>query len=140
MKNWPEFIKDHFATVAFFQFMGASVVSASHGKATVKLPIKPQYSNSYGISHGGITAALVDMAAGVALRTLKLRVVTVDTSTNYFAPVKLTDELIAEAQLVHGGRTILHAEVKVFNQEKQLVAEGKATYCVLGDDSEEFYK
>ncbi len=139
MKNWPEFIKNHFATVPFFQFMNVTVLHTSRGQAKLKLPLKPQYANTYGIAHGGVVTALVDMAAGVALRTLKLRILTVEISTNYFEPVALNEELTAEAHLVQEGRKILHADVKVFNQESVLVASGKAIYYIRGEDSEEYY-
>jgi acyl-coenzyme A thioesterase PaaI-like protein len=32
--------------------------------------MRPEYANTYGIGHGGVVAALVDMATGVALRTI----------------------------------------------------------------------
>lgn len=138
MEDWPEFIKNHFATVPFFQFMNVTVLHTSRGQAKLKIPMKPQYANTYGIAHGGIVAALVDMASGVALRTLKVRIVTVETSTTYFTPGSLHDELIAEAQLAHEGRRLLHADVNVFNSEGILIAKGKAIYYVLGEDTGEY--
>jgi acyl-coenzyme A thioesterase PaaI-like protein len=60
---------------------------------------------SFGITHGGVVAALVDMAAGVALRTLKLRILTVEFATSYFQPVSLEADLVAEARLVQAGYT-----------------------------------
>ena len=139
MENWPEFIQRHFSTLPFFQFMEATVAHTARGQATIKMPMKPEYSNSYGIVHGGVVAALVDMAAGVALRTLKVRVVTIEVSTNYFEPVALDEELTAEARLVQAGRKILHADVQVFTREGKLAARGKTIYYVRGEDSEECY-
>lgn len=139
MENWPAFIKKHFSTLPFFQFMEATVVNTARGQATIKLPMKPQYSNTYGIVHGGVVTALVDMTAGVALRTLKVRVVTVEVSTNYFEPVALDDELTAEAQLVQQSRKIMHADVQVFTRDGKLAARGKAIYYIRGADSAECY-
>lgn len=139
MDNWPEFIKNHFNKLPYFKFMHAQVLETARGYAKVTLPIKPEYSNTYGISHGGIVTSLVDMVSGVALRTLKLRIVTIEVTTNYFKPVALNDKLIAEAQLVQEGHKILHADVQVFNQENSLVARGKVIYYVRGEDSEENY-
>ena len=119
--------------------MEATVVNTARGQATIKLPMKPQYSNTYGIVHGGVVTALVDMAAGVALRTLKVRVVTVEVSTNYFEPVALDDELTAEAQLVQQSRKIMHADVQVFTRDGKLAARGKAIYYIRGADSAECY-
>ena len=139
MENWPEFIQRHFSTLPFFQFMEATVAHTARGQATIKMPMKPEYSNSYGIVHGGVVTALVVLAAGVALRTLKVRVVTVEVSTNYFGPVALDEELTAEARLVQEGRKILHADVEVFNRAGKMVARGKTIYYVRGEDGPECY-
>jgi uncharacterized protein (TIGR00369 family) len=134
-ENWPEFIRLHFGTVRFLNFMDVTVEKTGHGTATLTLPLKPGYANSYGIAHGGIAALLVDMAAGVALRTLKLTVVTVETSTSYLAPIPLSGTLRAEAHTLHQGRRILHAEVSVFAPDGTLAASGRAIYTVTGEDT-----
>ena len=139
MDNWPEFIKNHFNTLPYFKFMNATVLETDRGYAKVTLPVKPEYSNTYGISHGGVVTALVDMASGVALRTLKLRIVTIEVTTDYFKMVSLTDQLTAKAKLVHEGKKILHADINVFNQDEVLVARGKVIYYVRGEDSEDNY-
>ena len=139
MNNWPEFIKNHFNALPYFKFMNATVLKTDDGYAKVTLPVKPEYSNTYGISHGGIVTSLVDMAAGVALRTLKLRIVTIEVTTDYFKMVSLNDRLTAEAKLVHSGNKILHADIEVYNQDSILVARGKVIYYVRGEDSEDNY-
>ena len=139
MDNWPEFIKNHFNSLPYFKFMNATVLATDRGYAKVTLPIKPEYSNTYGISHGGIVTSLVDMVSGVALRTLKLRIVTIEVTTDYFKTVALADHLTAEAKLVHEGNKILHADINVCNQDELLVARGKVIYYVRGEDSEDNY-
>lgn len=140
MENWPEFIKQHFNNdVPFFKFMDATVLHTSPGRAKIKIPLKAEHANTYGIVHGGITAALVDMAAGVALRTLKVRIVTVEISTTYFEPITPDEELIADAQLVRHGKKLLHADVNIFKQENILAARGKCICYVRGEDSAEHY-
>ena len=135
MENWPEFIKNHFATVPFFRFLDVTVADTAPGRARLTLPLKSEYANTYGITHGGVVAALVDMAAGVALRTLKVRIVTVDTAVNYFLPVPLADELTADARLVHEGHKLLHAEVDVIKKDGVLVAKGRGVFYITGDDT-----
>lgn len=134
-EDWPEFIKRHFGTVPFLRFMEVEVVATGRGTATIALPLKPEYANSYSIAHGGIAALLVDMAAGVALRTLKMTVVTVETTTCYLAPIPLEGTLRAEARTLHEGRRILHAEVSVYAPGEVLAAVGKAIYTATGVDN-----
>ena len=139
MENWPEFIKNHFNTLPYFKFMHATVLETDRGYAKVTLPIKPEYSNTYGIAHGGIVTSLVDMVSGVALRTLKLRIVTIEVTTDYLKTVSLADHLTAEARVIHEGNKLLHADISVYNQEEVLVARGKVIYYVRGEDSEDNY-
>ncbi len=134
-ENWPEFIRLHFGTVGFLKHMDVTVERTGHGTATLSLPLRREYANSYGIAHGGIAALFVDMAAGVALRTLKLTVVTVETTTSYLAPIPLAGTLRAEARTLHQGRRILHAEVSVFAPDGTLAAAGRAIYTVTGEDT-----
>ncbi len=137
--DWSEFIKDHFNLLPYFQFMHATILDTARGKARVRLPVKPEYSNTYGIAHGGIVTSLIDMASGAALRTLKLRIVTLEETAKYFKPVMLDDVLTAEAQMTQEGRKILHVDVNVFNQDHVRVAKGNSIYYVHGPDSEENY-
>jgi acyl-coenzyme A thioesterase PaaI-like protein len=78
------------------------------------------------------------MAAGVALRTLKLRIVTVEVSTSYFAPVPLTGELTATARVVHEGRKLLHAEVDVHDSAGVKAAGGRGVFFIIGEDTGEY--
>lgn len=138
MENWPEFIKNHFATVPFLRFLDVTVVNTARGLARLAIPLRAEYANSYGKTHGGVYAALVDMAAGVCLRTLKVRVVTVEMTVNIFLPVATAGRLTADARLVHEGRKLLHAEVDVTNDEGALVAKGRAVFYITGEDTGEY--
>jgi acyl-coenzyme A thioesterase PaaI-like protein len=75
-------------------------------------------------------AALVDTAAGQALRTtLKSGhdAVTVHLDATYFLPIA-TDRVFAEGSVVRKGRNLAHIDVAVVNEGGALVARG---WCVL---------
>ncbi len=126
-------LKAHYAAVPFFQFLGARVVRLAQGEADVQIKMRPEYANTYGIGHGGVVAALVDMATGVALRTMQIFLVTIETSTNYFGKAALDTELTAYARMVYLGKRIANGSVEVRNSEGALVATGKSTFYVTGD-------
>lgn len=138
MENWPEFIKNHFATVPFLQFLDVTVAETARGRARLSIPLRAEFANSYGNTHGGVYAALVDMAAGICLRTLKVRVVTVETAVNIFLPTAIGGRLTADARVVYEGRKILHAEVDVTDGTGELVAKGRAVMYITGEDSGEY--
>lgn len=135
MNDWPAFIKEHFSNdVEFIGFMGIEILETAHGYAKIAMKIKQAQANTYGITHGGVCAALVDTVSGVCLRTLKFKIVTVETTTIYYAPSNIGDTLYATAKLANQGKKLLHAEVEVKNQDDKLVAGGKAIYFIKGED------
>ena len=135
MHEWADFIKEHFSNdVPFINFMNITVEETGHGYAKIKMPLNKGLANSYGILHGGICAALTDTVIGICLRTLKMKVVTIETTTIYYAPANVTDTLYASARFVAGGKKILHAEARIENQEGQLISGGKAIYHTMGED------
>lgn len=131
---WLGYIERHFAKVPVFKHFDARIERLAPGEADVSLHSREEYANTYGITHGGIVAALVDMAAGVAMRTLKVRLVTVEMSTNYFAPTALDAKIMACAKMTHLGKRLAAAEVDVRDGSGRIVAKGKATFFVTGED------
>lgn len=131
--EWLEYTKEFFSDTAVFQFMGAQIVSLAHGKSTVKLYVKKEFGNTWRHMHGGCLEVLADFAMGSALRTLQYNIVTVESSTNFIAPVFLGEELTAYGNLVHEGHKIILGEVAIVNEKDRLVARGKATFMKLGE-------
>jgi acyl-CoA thioesterase len=126
-------LKAHFAKVPFFKFLGVGIVRLARGEADLRIQMRPEYANTYGISHGGVVAALCDMATGVALRTMQIRLVTVETSTNYHERVPLDAEVTAYARVVYQGKRIANGSVEVRNKDGVLVASGKTTFYIIGE-------
>ena len=135
--EWSEKIKEHFnQEVPFFKYMNMEVLETAEGFVKMRIPLKEEYANTYGITHGGICALLVDAAIGVALRTLKFHILTIESSTCYFKPAKLDDTLYATAWVTKRGNKILHSEAKIVNQNEEMIANGRAIYYVTGVDEE----
>ncbi|GAB7140097.1 hypothetical protein RsTz2092_00450 [Deferribacterales bacterium RsTz2092] len=136
-QDWAVFIKEHYKSVPFLNFVGMEVLETASGFARLRIPMKPEYSNPYGIAHGGLTAALLDTAIGVAIRTLKLKIVTLELSTFYHKPAQLDDVLFAEGNLFRGGKTVVHGTGEIFTEKdgkRELVASGRGIYYIKGED------
>ncbi|MGI6129841.1 MAG: PaaI family thioesterase [bacterium] len=134
--SWIDYIRDKFTHTPFFNFFGVQIASLAQGKATLVLPVTQNLLNTYGTCHGGALSALADMVMGIALRTLKIRVVTVELALNYLQPVPAGKTLIATAHAVHRGRRMIVAETEIYCQDT-LVAKGKGTFFVTGPDNYE---
>lgn len=135
-QDWPAFIKAHFSSaVPFVREMGVTVEDTREGYALISMPLVPgRHANSYGFAHGGVAALLVDMAAGVAFRTLRSTVVTIETTATYLAPIPLPNTVRAEARVTQRGRRILHADVEIRIDDGTLAARGRAIYMATGPD------
>jgi len=133
--NWPDFIKNHFNNgVPLFSFLEMKVSECSLGSATVEIKMKEEYANTYGIVHGGIAALLTDAVLGVSLRTLKYKIVTLEMTTSYLLPGKLTDTFYGSGKVVHQSKKILHGESFIKNQNGETLCMGRGIYYITGED------
>ncbi|MBI4414271.1 MAG: PaaI family thioesterase, partial [candidate division NC10 bacterium] len=97
----------------------------------VRLALRPDLKNSFGIMHGGVIGALVDTAGALALLTTGVDgpIPTVEYSLNFLAPVE-GGAVTAEGRLLRRGRRIAVSEVTVTDEAGRLVAKGLVTNLV----------
>ena len=79
-------------------------------------------------THGGILAALIDLAADYAIAArLGRGVPTIDLRTD-FHKAALPGPLVARASVVKFGRTVSIAEARLYNEAGEMVASGRGAY------------
>jgi uncharacterized protein (TIGR00369 family) len=79
-------------------------------------------------THGGILAAIVDVAADYAIAAqLGRPVPTIDIRVDYHKAA-MPGDLTAKAKIVRNGSQYSTAEAYVYDQEGALVASGRGTY------------
>ncbi|MDH7796299.1 MULTISPECIES: PaaI family thioesterase [unclassified Beijerinckia] len=105
-------------------------VWAERGAARFTCAVESRHSNFVGLVHGGVAAALVDMAAGTAAMTLIApgeTILTVDLSVRYLNPAPLdVEELIAHAIVSYHDRRKAICDVKVTDPKGHLIVLGGA--------------
>ena len=114
-------------TESISSFLGTEIVEISPGYAKVKMAMKPEYLNFYGVVFGGIIMSLADQAFGCAVNSLKYPSLAVQFNTYFLASAYGGDELTAEARVVKSGRRVSVAEVSVTNQNGKLIATANGT-------------
>ncbi|HEX4951080.1 MAG TPA: PaaI family thioesterase [Blastocatellia bacterium] len=121
----------------FAELLGFEVVEKTEGRVMLRLPFQHKFLQAIGRVHGGAIFALADHACGwAAVTTLKpgYRCATLEMKINYISAV--TDEnCIAEAVVVHSGRTSIVIEADVRTEAGRLVAKTLATFAVLHPQS-----
>jgi len=114
----------------YHRWLGLSVLALDeHGidiKATWREEWVVNVDRRY--THGGILAALVDLAADWALVKRTGRgVPTVDLRVDYHAAA-MPGDLIAKGRVIKAGGTISTAEAHIYDLENKLLASGRGTY------------
>ncbi len=117
----------------FYRHLGMEVVEAGEGRARLRLPVKDELKNLYGILHGGVIAALLDSSCSIAVGTLlepDEAAVTLDQRINYISNVK-EGVLYGEGRALHKGRFTGVGQAEVRDEEGNLVAAGMTTTFVI---------
>jgi len=117
----------------FYRHLGMEVVEAGEGRALLRLPIRGELKNLYGILHGGVIAALLDSSCSIAVGTLlgpDEAAVTLDQRINYISNAK-EGVLYGEGRALHRGRFTGVGQAEVRDENGNLVAAGMTTSFVI---------
>lgn len=111
----------------FSQWLGIEVLDVKDGYSKIKMMVREEMINGFGIVHGGIAFALSDSAFAFACNNRNNLSVALDTSINFTKPVHVGDVLIAEAKELHNGKSTGLYHITVTNQRDHVVALFKGT-------------
>src|ERR687891_2278912 len=119
----------------FHGFLRPEPVSADAkaGIVVVRLPFRPEFRRAEDASdyHGGVIAALIDLAAHAAIAVQTGRMApTVDLRIDYLRAAPGVD-LTAKAKVLRLGKSIGRADVEIFDEGTSLLAVGRGTFSTL---------
>ena len=114
----------------YHQWLGLSVVSFSEEGIELKARWREEWvvNPERRYTHGGVLAALVDLAADWAMVAKTGRgVPTIDLRVDYHSPA-LPGDLTARGKIVRLGSQFSTAEAEVLDAQGKLLASGRGTY------------
>lgn len=111
----------------FSQWMGVEVIEVKEGYSKIKMTIRKEMVNGFGIVHGGLPFSLADSAFAFACNTRNNLSVALDVTITFTKAVNVGDLLTAEAKEVHNGRSTGVYLITVTNQKNETVALFKGT-------------
>jgi acyl-CoA thioesterase len=111
----------------FSQWLGIEVLEIKEGYSKIKMTLRDEMINGFGIIHGGIAFSLADSAFAFACNNRNNLSVALDTSINFTKATKPGDELTAEAKEIHNGRSTGLYNITITNQSGEQVAHFKGT-------------
>jgi acyl-CoA thioesterase len=112
---------------AFSAWLGVELLEVRPRFAAVRMVVRPDMLNGFGVCHGGVTFALADSAFAFASNTNGRVTVSIDNSITYPAAVSTGDVLTATATEQGAANRIAFYDVRVTNQSDAVVALFRGT-------------
>ena len=132
MKNPQEVVQHMLEKDQFSQWMELKVNSIAEGTSTVSMFVKQEMLNGFGVIHGGVIFALADSAFAFACNSRDNLSLALDAQINFMKKAVRGDLLTAVVEEVHNGKTTGVYEVKIKNQNQELIAAFRGTAFRLG--------
>ena len=130
MKTPHEIVSHMLNQDAFSNWLGIELSEVRAGYCKVQLTIRNEMLNGFHIAHGGIAYALADSTLAFASNTYGVQCVSIETSISHVLKVQAHDVLMAECKEVYRGKKTAIYEVRVQNQNNDLIALFKGTVFI----------
>ena len=103
------------------------------GTATIVLPMHENSLNRWGGAHGGILFSLCDVAAGMAIMSLRQEmVVTVNASIDYLAAASAGSTLTAVGRVDRIGGKLAFCSAEITDETGNVVVRSHTVMCFTG--------
>jgi uncharacterized protein (TIGR00369 family) len=126
----PETLEQRLAVGPFNRWLGFKVLKMAEGELELKATWREEWvvNPDRRYTHGGILAAIIDVAADYAIAvTFGNPVPTIDIRVDYHKAA-MPGDLIAKAKVIRMGGQYSTAEAYVYDKDGALVASGRGTY------------
>jgi uncharacterized protein (TIGR00369 family) len=114
----------------YHQWLGLTVTAVTDDSIEIRAKWREEWvvNTERGYVHGGVLAALIDLAADWAMVKQTGRgVPTVDLRVDYHRATVRSD-LIAHGKIVRAGGQFATAEARILDLDGKLIASGRGTY------------
>jgi len=90
-------VRGMLAEDAFSEWLGIEAVEIAPRRSTVRMTVRKEMVNGFGVAHGGIAYSLADSALAFACNTHGRVTVAIENSISYPKPIRVGDVLTASA-------------------------------------------
>ena len=120
-------IDEMYENDAFSQWLSIERLEERAGYSKLKMTIRKEMTNGFGIAHGGITFSFADSAFAFASNSRGRHAVSIETSISHTKSCQIGDVIFAEATEDNVSNKLGNYSVKVTNQNGEVVALFKGT-------------
>ena len=114
--------------------LGVKFTHLARDRVAAELPARAELANRKNVLSGGVLMALADILGGTAAAAnlpLGASTTTIESKTNFFAPVALGDTVFAECTPLHRGRTTMVWQTRITRSDGKLAALVTQTQLVM---------
>jgi len=104
------------------QWLGIERILDEPGQSVLRLKVRQEMLNGFGVAHGSITFALADSALAFASNAHGLHAVSIETSISHLKPVKLGEVLMTQVEEISLTKRTGVYLVSVNNEQDERVA------------------
>jgi acyl-CoA thioesterase len=112
---------------SFSRWLGIECLAIGIGSCKLRLKVRSEMLNGFGIAHGGITYSLADSALAFASNSHGRKAVSVETSISHTESLKEGDVITASAEELSLSPKIGVYQIRITNQNDKIVALFKGT-------------
>jgi len=123
LKNKANRIIDKMMEKDFFsQWLGIERLEEGDGYCSLKMIVRTEMCNGFGIAHGGITYSIADSALAFASNSHGQHALSIETSISHIKPLRAGDIIIATAEELNRSNRLGNYIIRVENDSQELVA------------------
>jgi len=115
MASPKEIVSVMMASDYFSQWLGIEVLEITEGNCRLKMHIKKDMLNGFGIAHGGIAYSFADSALAFASNSYGQKAVSIETSISHLVSLVENDIILAEVVQQSNSRKIAIYTIDIFH-------------------------
>ena len=120
-------VRNMLAHDVFSRWLGVEILDVGPARVTLRMAVRQDMTNGFGVCHGGVTFAFADSALAFASNTGGKVTVSIENSMTYPAAVRVGDLLLADAEQEASSQRLAYYRVRVTRGDGAVVALFRGT-------------
>ena len=114
-------------TDGYSRWLGVEILEIAPAKAVIRMTVRPEMCNGFGVCHGGVSFAFADSAFAFACNTQGNLAVSIENSMTYPAAIRPGEVVTATATEASRSNRILYYHVHVTKADGTVVGLFRGT-------------
>ncbi len=115
---------------AFSKWLGIELIEVKKGYCKLKMTVRQEMVNGFGIAHGGISYSLADTCLAFAANSNGRHSMSIETSISHTKPARVGEVLIAESEEISKSNRVALYTLKVRKENKEIIAIFRGSYFI----------